>query len=147
MHNQKMTGHTNLVAKKIRRNSKWLKITTHQKTVITKQTRTHRTEMHPETHPTKMHTERTHTIKMHMTKMHPTRIHLTKTHMIKMRKTRILTIMEMRTAAISENRAGRAKARPVFCVRSKGAATYRNCHRQFFKDVLAGGRSCRCEMG
>ena len=67
-----MTGHTNLVAKKIRRNSKWLKITTHQKTVITHQTRTHQTKMHPETHQIRIHMEKMHTIRMHRTKTHMT---------------------------------------------------------------------------
>lgn len=91
-----MTGHTNLVAKIIRRNSKWLKITTHQKTVITHQTRTHQTKMHPETHQ----------IRIHMEKMHTIRMHRTKTHMIKMRKTRILIITEMKTVSIRKKFSG-----------------------------------------
>ena len=40
------------------------KITIHQKTVITRRTRTHRTEMHPETHRTRMHMERMHRTEM-----------------------------------------------------------------------------------
>ena len=87
-----MTGHTNFVAKIIRRNSKWLKITTHQKTVITHQTRTHQTKMNPETH--------------HMEKMHKIILHRTKTHMIKMRKTRILIITEMKTVSIRKKLSG-----------------------------------------
>ena len=110
MYNQKMTGHTNLVTKKIRRNSKWLKTTIHQKTVITSQTRTHRTEMHPETHRIRILTARIQRTGMHRIKM---RIRM---HMIKMQKIRMLTIMEMKTAIIKicdVCKTGRVETRPV----------------------------------
>ena len=79
MYKEKMSGHTNLVPKMIRRDTKkWLKITIHQKTVTTLQTRTCPTKMHPETHPIRMHTEKTAPIKTNTAKTVPTRMYTTK---------------------------------------------------------------------
>lgn len=98
MYKEKMSGHTNLVTKKIRRNTKkWLKITIHQKTVTTLPTKIFPIKMHQEMHQIRMrmartvqirtHTERTARIKMQTTEMQWIKMHM---------------IMEMRATSIKK---------------------------------------------
>lgn len=98
MYKEKMPGHTNLVTKKSRRNTKkWLKITIHQKTVTTLPTRIFPIKMHQEMYQIRMHTERTVQTRMHTEKTAQIKMQITKMQWIKMHM-----IMEMKATSIKK---------------------------------------------